>query len=205
MNKNSYSSLGVIRNFQLFWNLSVPYLTATNDHTQDGPTCTYAVTLTFAYTIMHVCTHKYVCSCTHTCAHKLVHAYALTHIHLCTHTYTHSAHAHTHTHLCMDTHTLAYGHTHTRAHTPAHAHTPVVPVVKSRLTPRPCWGAAAGTSPSPHRQQQHVCCCLWGEGERDCQKKINLWQSDYNWVHLGVNAVSKGSREHFGGMCQASS
>ena len=62
-----------------FGNLTVPYLTATNDHTQDGPTRTYAVALAFALTSMHVRTHMYVHSRRRT--HSRTHVHFRTHAH----------------------------------------------------------------------------------------------------------------------------
>ena len=99
-----------------FWNLTVPYLTATHDHTQDGPTLTYvAVTLAFAHTSMHVCVHMYVHSrTTFTPTPVLTHT---SRVH--NRTYAHSrantiyAHAHATTYTCAYIRTICHILTHT--------------------------------------------------------------------------------------------
>ena len=129
-------------------NLTVLYLTATNDHTQDGPTRTYAVALAFAHTSMRVCTHMYVHSRSHTLivcttAHMYTHAYKHTHVRI--QIYAH-AHATTytseyirtvcrrlpHTFSCSHMHTCSLMQartftTHTHAHTVVHSHSWTLP------------------------------------------------------------------------------
>ena len=97
-----------------FWNLTVPYLTATNDHTQDGPTHTYAVTLAFAHASMEVCTH--ICTLMqHGCALALMCSHALI-VCATVHMYTH---IHVHIHLRIQ----IYAHAHATTYTSGHIHT----------------------------------------------------------------------------------
>ena len=64
-----------------FWNLTVPYLTATHGHTQDGPTHTYAVTLVVTHISMRAHKHLYV----HSRTTSQTFTHVLTHTHPCTH------------------------------------------------------------------------------------------------------------------------
>ena len=103
----------------VIWNLTVPYLTAINDHTQDGPTRTYAVTLAFDHTSIHMYVHMYVCPLPCICMymHMYVHTYVCTLAHshtliVCTtaHMY---MHAHMHTHMRIQIYAQAHATQHT--------------------------------------------------------------------------------------------
>ena len=110
-----------------FWCLTVPYLTATHIHTQDGLTRTYAVTLAFAHISMHVCTLVHAHSCAHTyssCAQQRV--YARVYLHSCANTNFCTC-THNHIHVCVYTHSLshasAYILTQSHSYTPTHTRT----------------------------------------------------------------------------------
>ena len=115
----------------------MPYLTATQDHTQDGPMRTYAVTLKFAHTSMYV----HSSTGTHSCAHTLImrpiasymhtnlcicapnHIHVCVYLQVCTHavTYiilfllTNARTLATHTRIHTVVYSLAYSCTHTSA------------------------------------------------------------------------------------------
>ena len=96
----------------------MPYLTATHNRTQDGPTSTYAVTVALAYTSMHVRRHMYV----HRAPRLRAHTHVLTPIVRPTaHMYTHVqiqiyAHAHTTTYTCVYICTVCRMLPHTNSH-----------------------------------------------------------------------------------------
>ena len=93
-----------------FWSLTVPYLTATNDHTQDRPTRTYSLTLAVAHTSMHVRKHMYVRSRT-----------TVEHLHSCAHTHSSCAQPHicTRTRICKLTCKYKFMHMRTQPNTRA--------------------------------------------------------------------------------------
>ena len=88
----------------------MPYLTATNDYTQDKPTRTYAVTLAFAHTSKHLLTRMYVHSRT-----------TVAHLRSCAHTHSSCVQPRicTRSRMCTLTCEYKFMHRHTQPHTRA--------------------------------------------------------------------------------------
>ena len=126
----------------------MPYLSVTNEHTQEGPTRKYVVTLAFAHTGMPVRTHMYVhsrtpfahshscahthslcaqpciCTCTLMCEHKFMHMRRQPHTRAGIYAQAitcYRTHTHAVIHGCMHIHTRTFA-THTRAHSVIHSH-----------------------------------------------------------------------------------